>query len=139
MVSQDLSVHEARRINDPVFPSAVEHVFTVNVLDLPRLPLESNPREQAENKLVYREVEASLRNQNGARNAFLGKNLGIYACARDVIKRTENDYTLHFGEGESVLAGLDGVLNGGHTAKIILNNQADLRADGTPVKTSSSM
>lgn len=128
MVTHDMRVFEARRINDPNFPGAVEHILTVNVLDLPQLPLGANPREQNTNKMIYREVERSLRNEEGSINAFLGKNLGIYASAQAVEKRSESEYQIQFGEAESILEGLDGVINGGHTTTIILDNQDDLRA-----------
>ncbi len=129
MVSATLTAIEARRIHDPNFPDAVEHLFTVNVLDFPELPLGSNPREQNTNKQVYRDVAESLRNEDGADNAFLGKNLGVYACAAEVEKVAgkENEYVLKFSEGENVLEGLDGILNGGHTAKIIWDNQGVIR------------
>jgi hypothetical protein len=129
MVSATVPIHEARRIHDPNFPEAVEHLFTIDVLDLPKLPLGSNPREQNTNKQVYRDVAASLCNEDGASNAFLGKNLGIYACAQKVEKAAgkESEYTLTFGEGDSVLEGLDGILNGGHTAQIIWDSQAEIR------------
>lgn len=123
MAVATIRAHEARRIHDPNYPDAVEHIFTVKVGDLPKLPLGANPREQNTNKQVYRDVAASLLNEDGAENAFLGKNLGIYACAQDVDKVGEDEYTLRFGEGDSVLDGLDGILNGGHTAQIIWDNQ----------------
>jgi hypothetical protein len=128
MVTHDVRVFEARRINDPNFPAAVEHIFTVNVLDLPPFPLGANPREQNTNKMIYREVERSLRNEEGSPNSFLGKNLGIYASAGAVEKLSENEYRIAFGEGESILDGLDGVINGGHTTTIIRENQNELRA-----------
>ncbi len=126
MVPQTVRVSEARRVNDPNFPSAVEHILTLNVMDLPELPLGANPREQNTNKLIYREVEQSLLNELGTANSFLGKNLGIYASAQSVEKVSEHEYKIVFGKGESILDGLDGVINGGHTTKIILNNQASL-------------
>lgn len=120
-------VNEARRVNDPNFPSAVEHVLTVNVLDLPELPLGANPREQNTNKRIYQEVEKSLRNEDGAApNTFLTKNLGIWASAQAVEKKSEGEYIVTFGEGPSILDGLDGVINGGHTATIIRDNQSVL-------------
>jgi len=128
MVSVNLKVQEARRIHDPNFPDAVEHLFTVDVLNLPELPLQANPREQNTNRQVYKDVAKSLRNEDGAPNAFLGKNLGIYACAAQVEKiKDGGEYELVFGEGESVLEGLDGILNGGHTAQLIWDNQGELR------------
>jgi hypothetical protein len=127
MVPQTVRVAEARRVTDPNFPGAVEHILTLNVLDVPELPLGANPREQNTNKLIYREVEQSLLNEAGTANSFLGKNLGIFACADTVEKLSEHEYRLSFGEGESILDGLDGVINGGHTTRIILNNQALIR------------
>jgi AIPR protein len=129
MVSTKVRVKEARRIHDPNFPDAVEHIFTVDVLDLPKLPLGANPRAQNTNRRVYRDVAESLRNESGADNAFLGKNLGIFACAKKVEKAKghEEEYVLEFSEGESVLEGLDGVLNGGHTAELIWANQQEIR------------
>jgi hypothetical protein len=127
MRTATLKVKEARRIHDPNFPEAVEHLFTVNVLDLPDLPLGANPREQNTNKQVYRDVKSSLLNEDGAPNAFLGKNLGIYACADEVERLQDDEYRLSFGEGDSVLEGLDGILNGGHTATIIWDNQGIVR------------
>ena len=49
--------------------------------------------------------------------------LGIYACAQEVEKVGDDEYVVKFSEGESVLEGLDGVLNGGHTATIIWDNR----------------
>ncbi len=127
MVTAKLRAHEARRIHDPNYPSAVEHLFTVNVLEVPPLPLGANPRAQNTNRQTYKDVRESLLNEDGADNAFLGKNLGIYACAEAVDKVTDTEYVIKFGEADSVLEGLDGVLNGGHTAKIIWDNQDKLR------------
>jgi hypothetical protein len=128
MVSHVIRVYEARRVNDPNFPTAVEHVLTVNARDLPQLPLgAANPRAQNTNKRVYREVRESLLNRNGTDNSFLGKNLGIYASAAAVEKKNEHEYVLKFGEGESILDGLDGIINGGHTAQIIWDSQAGLK------------
>jgi hypothetical protein len=127
MVNANLKVHEARRIHDPNFPEAVEHLFTVDVLELPQLPMQANPREQNTNRQVYKDVAKSLCNEDGAPNAFLGKNLGIYACAAQVEKVGDDQFKLVFGEGDSVLDGLDGILNGGHTAQLIWDNQAGLR------------
>ncbi len=127
MVNVKLKVHEARRIHDPNFPEAVEHLFTVDVLEFPELPLQANPREQNTNRQVYKDVARSLLNEEGAPNAFLGKNLGVYACADQVEKVGESEFELVFGRGESVLDGLDGILNGGHTAQLIWDNQAALR------------
>lgn len=123
----NVRVVEARRLNDPNFPGAVEHVFTINALDLPHLPLGANPREQNTNKRVYSDVRKSLLNQFGTPNSFLGKNLGIYACAAAVNKQNDTEFELVFGEADSILEGLDGVINGGHTAKIILDSQDELR------------
>ncbi|HEX2050766.1 MAG TPA: AIPR family protein [Actinomycetota bacterium] len=138
MLSQLLRVHEARRIGDPNYPGAVEHIFTVDVLDLPPLPLGANPRQQNTNKRVYREVAASLRNEDGTTtNTFLSKNLGIWTSADSVEKRSESEYLLTFGEGDSILDGLDGVINGGHTAQIIWDNQDAIRqklAAGATIK-----
>jgi hypothetical protein len=130
VVNAEIRVKEARRIHDPNFPDAVEHLFTIDVLDLPKLPLGANPREQNTNKQVYRDVAESLRNEDGgAANSFLGKNLGIFACAAKVQKKrdTEDTFILKFGEGDSVLEGLDGILNGGHTAKLIWDNQSEIK------------
>ncbi len=130
MVSKTIRVKEARRIHDPNFPDAVEHLFTVDVLDLPEAFRSGRtPAEQNTNRQVYRDVGDSLRNEDGADNAFLGKNLGIFACANSVQKKRgkEDEFVIKFGEGASVLEGLDGVLNGGHTAQLIWKNQETLR------------
>jgi hypothetical protein len=129
MIAQNVRVVEARRVNDPNFPNAVEHVLTVNVLDLPPLPLGANPREQNTNKRIYKEVESSLLNEDGAApNTFLSKNLGIWTSAQEVEKKSDTDFVIKFGEGDSILDGLDGVINGGHTATIILDNHDALKA-----------
>jgi hypothetical protein len=63
------------------------------VLDLPRLPIkEANPREQNTNRRVYKDVAKSLRNEDGAPNTFLVKNLGIYACAKAIEKVSDDEY-----------------------------------------------
>jgi AIPR protein len=137
MADVSLKVHEARRIHDPNFPEASEHLFTVDVLELPELPMQANPREQNTNRQVYKDVAKSLRNEDGAPNAFLGKNLGVYACAAQVEKIADDTFKLVFGDGDSVLDGLDGILNGGHTAQLIWDNQAELRqsrAEGEDIR-----
>lgn len=128
MLTQGLVAQEARRISDPNYVGAVEHIFTVKVTDLPQLPLGANPRQQNTNKRVYKDVAASLLNKDGTTtNSFLSKNLGIWACAEAVHKKTDAEFVIEFGEGDSILDGLDGIINGGHTAQIIWNNQDEIR------------
>src|SRR5262245_43972681 len=92
-----LHVHSARRLSDPVFRNAEEHVFWINVLDYPSsVPLteRTNPREQNLNRAVYRDARASLLNQNGVTNSFHILNRGVVIVA-DAVRQIPNNQDLY--------------------------------------------
>lgn len=111
----------ARRLPDPVFGKAVEHhEMWVDSNDLPPdLPLHPNPRAQNLNLMVYRDVRDSFLNEGDVTpNTFHLKNHGLDIVAK-YVKRVDDDvYEIGFGLD-------DGILNGAHTYRILLDNRRD--------------
>ena len=128
MLNVELRCRDARRIDDPV-TRGDRHFFVVNVLDIPKdIPTDPNPREQAIDRRIYRRIGKSLINDDedgGEKNAFFVKNKGITILATSVRKVGPADghrYILEF-EGET-----NGIVDGAHTYKLILENQDYIRA-----------
>lgn len=124
MARFSLRARFARRIPDPVLVECDRHIVLCSVTDLPRgIPVEdANVRPQNTNKRVYREVAKHLRNENeeGPKNIFHLKNKGItiLASAFHCIDKTKEIYEIVFDGKEQ------GIVDGGHTYSIIVDNQA---------------
>lgn len=121
MPSFTLNVRVARRLPDPLSNSthATErHIFFVPVRSLPPgLPTDPSPRS-ARRWDIYKEVRASLLNQNCVPGSFHLKNRGITIVARAVEKLEENEYEVHIGSGQ-------GVVDGANTYAVIREALAD--------------
>jgi hypothetical protein len=122
-----LPVRVARRMPDPTFPGAVRHIFLVRVDDVPQgLPLTPNPRAQKTDRGIYKDVAASLLNEDGSANTFHLKNKGLTLLADEVKELNDSTYQIGFGDGQ-------GILDGGHTYRIVLDGQdriAEVREAG---------
>ena len=126
MLNVELRCRDARRIEDPV-TRGDRHFFVVNVLDIPKdISTEPNPRDQAIDRRIYRRIARSLINDDdGEKNAFFVKNKGITILATSVRKVGPADghrYILEL-EGKT-----NGIVDGAHTYKLILENQDYIRA-----------
>lgn len=120
-----LPVRTPRRQPDPTYPQAETHRCLVNVLDLSQdIPLDedTNPRDQNTDLAVYKGVARSLLNQGALRNSFHIQNKGITIVAADVRHIKDGELLeLTFTEPHH------GIVDGGHTAKIIRENQDAIR------------
>jgi len=85
----------------------------------PGLPKDPNPRAQRIDRAIWRDIKRHLLNQEGTPNSFHLKNKGITLIASTVEKLTDEKYRLVFDEGE-------GIVDGGHTYELILDNLDEL-------------
>ncbi len=112
----------SRRMPDPVWPEVQRHIMYVQVKDVPAdLPMGANPRGQNTDKMVYRQVEESLLAEDGM---FHLKHKGVTVVARSVelAEGSKDTYIVEFGDADSK----QGVLDGGHSYRLIMENQQDL-------------
>ncbi len=109
----------SRRMPDPVIPGSQRHILLVRAKDVPEgLPLDPNPRDQNINKRVYRDVLASLMNEDGAApDTFHLKNKGITLIAAGVREVNPGEFSVAFDEGH-------GIVDGGHTYRVLLEGQS---------------
>lgn len=97
------------------------YIIICDVKDLPKdIPMETNPREQKLNTGVAKKIRTSLINQK-THNFYL-LNRGLTISAKAVKYDNKNDMVTIEFEDESV----HGDIDGGHTYKIILEEQEDL-------------
>lgn len=119
--SHKLRVVMARRVNHPTYPQIEKHTFTVRAKDLPSgIRTDANARDPSGlNRRVYREVEESLFNRD---TIFPGifdlMNKGITILADKVKRIDDTNYEIEVLEGQ-------GIVDGGHTYKIICDGQND--------------
>ena len=121
-----IPVRWARRMPDPNITGVHTHFMLVPANSLPAgIPLDPNPREQNVNRPVYRKVERSLRQDDeGVDGTFHLKHRGITLIAshvKRVVKGAPGGldlYELFFPSGY-------GILDGGHSYKIVLKAQGD--------------
>lgn len=124
----------ARRLPDPILDQCDRHVLLCAVEDIPTgMPFEqSNVRPQNTNKRVYKEVSRHLRNENeeGAKNIFHLKNKGITILAERVTCRDRDKdlYEVAFANDSQ------GIVDGGHTYKIITDNQGVIAAENQRIQ-----
>ena len=112
----------ARRIPDPVFPSAERHILMCAVQDVPEgLPKDPNPREQRVDRAIWKDIKRHLLNLEGSPNTFHLKNKGITVIASKVRKLDDDEIEVSFADG-------DGIVDGGHTYELIVGNLDQLRA-----------
>jgi hypothetical protein len=112
----------ARRFPDPFSNSAhatERHIFFVPVKSLPAaIALDPAPRAPKTRWDVYKEVLNSLLDKDCTPGTFHLKNRGITIVARDVTKVDDDQYEIHLAEG-------DGVIDGMHTYRLIMEAQQD--------------
>ncbi len=129
---RDFPARIARRFPDPVFYDTHKmerHVLFVPVRELPDgLSLDPNARVPEINKRIYREIEKSLLNQEVEPGTFHLKHKGITIIAKKVDKLDGKDvYRVEFVEGQH------GIVDGGHTYKLIQENKARNDGEALPV------
>jgi len=114
-----------RRMPDPLWPEVQRHIMYVPVRNVPAdLPMGANPRGQNTDKMVYRQVEESLLTED---RMFHLKHKGITVVASrvDQVDGTKDTYIVEFDEA----SGKQGVLDGGHSYRLIMENADQLPDD----------
>ena len=107
-----------RRLPDPFFKGAERYIALVAAADVPPgIPLDPNPRDQNINRRVYQDVLESLRSPED--RSFHLKNKGITMIAESV-KAPGGRGPLRVKLREQ-----HGILDGGHTYRIVLEGQQD--------------
>ncbi|MBV6657432.1 MAG: AIPR family protein, partial [Devosiaceae bacterium] len=113
----------ARRLPDPNFRDAhnmERHLFMVPVGAVPKgIPDDPNARRPKTSKRVYQKVRASLFNQDCEPGTFHLKNKGITIIANGVQSKGNDEYVV------SMINGVHGIVDGGHTYKLITDAQSD--------------
>ena len=103
-----MPVRLARRLPDPLSNSThgtERHVFFVPASALPtNIPTTPAPR-MGRRWDVYRQVRASLLDQDGTPGTFHLKNRGITIVARGVEKMEEGEYQISLADGQGVIDG----------------------------------
>ncbi|MGE5692235.1 MAG: AIPR family protein, partial [Candidatus Zixiibacteriota bacterium] len=94
------------------------HILLCRAVDLPPdIPTDPNPREQKTDKGIYKDVKNSLLNEKDL--TFHLKNKGVTIIAHEINYSTNRDAVeISFKDGE-------GIVDGAHTCKIILENQTE--------------
>lgn len=114
----------ARRLPDPAFKDSrgiERHILFVPVRDVPRdIPLDANARIPNIRKRVYRDIEASLLNDDGEPDTFHLKHKGITLVADKVEQRADGKYAVIVAEEGQ------GILDGGHTYELITKDRGDV-------------
>lgn len=110
--------------DDPFVNDLEVYYFLVSNDDIPLdLPLEPNPRKQNIDRKVYREITRSLEqgthDREGDKTPFHLKNQGMLILANSV-KKYDKGITVSFANG-------DGIVNGGHSHKIVSTKKNVLR------------
>lgn len=97
------------------------YIMICDVKDIPKdIPMETNPREQKLNTAVAKKIRASLINERS--NNFYLLNRGLTISAKSIKYDNKNDLvTIEFEDDD-----VHGDIDGGHTYKIILEEQENL-------------
>lgn len=125
MKSFTLRADYARRLPDPTYQhdGVDRHVLFVQANTFPvalAQCLDPNARQPNTDRQVYRDVRNSLTSNDGL---FHLKNKGITIIARKVEKSGEDTYTIFLDDDGGMK---DGIVDGGHTAQIISEANADV-------------
>lgn len=116
-----------RKIPNPFYNSdnfinnSEMYIMICDVKDIPKdIPMETNPREQKLNTAVAKKIRTSLINERS--NNFYLLNRGLTVSAKSVEYDNKNDIaTIEFEDSN-----VHGDIDGGHTYKIILEEQENL-------------
>ena len=117
----------ARRIPDPVFDGLQRHIFVVPIRNLPaQLPTDPNARAQSTRTRVARKIKESLLDVDCDPGTFHLKNNGITLIAESVRRQSSSEdlFEVEISDGQ-------GIIDGAHTHKIIIDSIGDL---GLPKK-----
>lgn len=120
VTTHKLRVAEARRFKHPEFPEIEKHYFLVCAKDVPSgIRTDANARDpKGLNRRVYREVHESLMGRDTTPGTFDLMNKGIVCLAEKVKRIDDHNYELTIKDGQ-------GIVDGGHTYKIICDAQDD--------------
>lgn len=120
VTTHKLRVAEARRIKHPVFPHIEKHFFLVQAKEVPNgIRTDANARDpEGLNRRVYREVHESLMGRDSVPGSFDLMNKGIVCLAETVRRIDDHNYEISIRDGQ-------GIVDGGHTYKIICDAQND--------------
>ena len=122
MATITLLPRHVRKMHDPLFSSRLateRHVFFVAVEDIPEgISLDPTPRGSGTRWDVYKDVRASLLNEDCTPGTFHLKNQGITLIAEEVRKVDDREYQVDVAEGQ-------GIVDGRHTYQLILEAQRD--------------
>lgn len=127
MKKLNLKTKSFRKIPNPFYnidnymDNSEMYIMICDVKDIPKdIPMDTNPREQKLTTAVAKKIRASLINE-GSNNFYL-LNRGLTISAKSVKYDNKNDLvTIEFEDKE-----VHGDIDGGHTYKIILEEQENL-------------
>jgi len=113
-------VAEARSFRHPHFPNIQKHIFLVPASRFPKnIPEKANLREATGmNRSVYKDVRESLRGNEALPGTFDLLNLGITIIGEEVQAIDKRVFDVFIDDEY-------GIANGGHTANLIWECQAD--------------
>jgi len=119
--SHRFRVHEARRVNHPVWNAIEKHNFTIAAKDLPKgISTSANARDPVGlNRRVYRDVMDSLLGNTSVPGTFDLMNKGITILA-DSVKLVDKDKGIYDVVIEDDIGG---IVDGAHTAALIWQAQ----------------
>jgi len=119
MTTHHFRVADARRIKHPQHPNIEKHIFLVKARDVPAsISDDPNAREaKGMNRRVYRDIKNNLLGQEAHPDIFDLMNKGITILADRVIRKDDRNYELVISDGQ-------GIVDGGHTYKIICDANA---------------
>lgn len=120
VTTHKLRVADARRIKHPIFSGVEKHYFLVQAKHVPDgIRTDANARDpEGLNRRVYREVHESLMGRDATPGSFDLMNKGIVCLAETVRRIDDNNYEIAIRDGQ-------GIVDGGHTYKIICDAQND--------------
>lgn len=115
-----LRVHEARRFKHPNFPKIEKHIFLVSAAKFPDgIRTDANARDpEGLRRRVYRDVTETLLGHDATPGTFDLMNKGITILADKVRRIDDHNYELTVNVNQ-------GIVDGGHTARIITECQDD--------------
>lgn len=127
MKTLNLKTKSFRKIPNPFYnidtymDNSEMYIMICDVKDIPKdIPMDTNPREQKLTTAVAKKIRASLISERS--NNFYLLNRGLTISAKSVKYDNKNDLvTIEFDDNE-----VHGDIDGGHTYKIILQEQENL-------------
>ena len=114
----------SRRMADPNWPGVNRHIFFVPLRKVPsELPMGANPRSQNTDLMVYRQVEESMLAEDRMFH-LKHKGMTIVASSVELAEGSKDTFIVEFDDESK-----QGVLDGGHTYSLIIDNRDDLPED----------